>query len=108
MQPAVASLSGDLKPLVKARSASGHPAVRLARNGGNNTENLVKAYEKEIADQDVASFAAAIFGSLALLMLVLMVKAFNDEGTAPRQRSRPPAPHGGSGLGRDAGRHSCG
>jgi hypothetical protein len=28
-----------------------------------NTENLVKAYEKEIGEQDVASFSAAIFGS---------------------------------------------
>jgi twitching motility protein PilJ len=80
MQPAVASLSGDLKPLVKARSASASLQSGW-RAMATNTENLIKAYEKEIGEQDVASFSAAIFGSLALVMLVLMVKAFNDEGT---------------------------
>jgi twitching motility protein PilJ len=80
MQPAVASLSGDLKPLVKARSASASLQSGW-RAMATNTENLIKAYEKEISEQDVASFSAAIFGSLALVMLVLMVKAFNDEGT---------------------------
>jgi twitching motility protein PilJ len=46
----------------------------------SNAEKLVQAYESEIADQDASSISAAVFGSLALLMLVLMVKAFNDEG----------------------------
>jgi twitching motility protein PilJ len=45
-----------------------------------NTAALVNAYEKEITEQDASSVSAAIFGSLALVMLVLMVKAFNDEG----------------------------
>jgi twitching motility protein PilJ len=80
MQASVASLSGDLKPLAKARSASTTLQTGW-RSMAANTENLVKAYEKEIGEQDVTSFAAAIFGSLALVMLVLMVKAFNDEGT---------------------------
>jgi twitching motility protein PilJ len=80
MAPSVASLSGDLKPLVKARSASTTLQTGW-RAMATNTENLVKAYEKEIGEQDVASFSAAIFGSIALVMLVLMVKAFNDEGT---------------------------
>ena len=80
MQVSVASLSGDLKPLVKARSASASLQTGW-RGMAENTENLIKAYEKEISEQDLASFAAAIFGSLALVMLVLMVKAFNDEGT---------------------------
>jgi twitching motility protein PilJ len=80
MQPSVASLSGDLKPLAKARSASSTLQTGW-RAMATNTENLVKAYEKEIGEQDIASFSAAIFGSIALVMLVLMVKAFNDEGT---------------------------
>ena len=80
MQPLVAGLSGDLKPLVKARSASTTLQTGW-RAMAANTENLVKAYDKEISEQDVASFSAAIFGSIALVMLVLMVKAFNDEGT---------------------------
>jgi twitching motility protein PilJ len=80
MQPSVASLSGDLKPLTKARSASSTLQTGW-RAMATNTENLVKAYEKEIGEQDIASFSAAIFGSIALVMLVLMVKAFNDEGT---------------------------
>ncbi len=79
MQPAIAMLAGDLKPLVKARTASAS-LIAGWRGMAANTDNLVKAYEKEITEQDVSSFSAAIFGSLALVMLVLMVKAFNDEG----------------------------
>jgi twitching motility protein PilJ len=79
MQPAIASLSGDLKPLLLARSAS--TTLNAGWRGITaNIENLIKAYEREITEQNVTSFSAAIFGSLALVMLVLMVKAFNDEG----------------------------
>jgi twitching motility protein PilJ len=46
-----------------------------------NTENLVKAYERKSPNRTSLPFSAAIFGSIALVMLVLMVKAFNDEGT---------------------------
>jgi twitching motility protein PilJ len=79
LQAALASLSGDLKPLVKARTASASLASGF-RTMTTNAEDLVHAYEKEISDQDASSISAAVFGSLALLMLVLMVKAFNDEG----------------------------
>jgi twitching motility protein PilJ len=79
MQAAVASLSGDIKPLVKAR-ATVATLVSGFRGMTSNAEKLVQAYESEIADQDASSISAAVFGSLALLMLVLMVKAFNDEG----------------------------
>jgi twitching motility protein PilJ len=79
MQTAIAGLSGDLKPLTRARSASTTLTAGW-RGMAVNTENLVKAYEKEITEQDPSSIAAAVFGSLALVMLVLMVKAFNDEG----------------------------
>jgi len=79
MQPAIAMLAGDLKPLVKARAASAS-LIAGWRGMAVNTDNLVKAYEQEASEQDVSSFSAAIFGSLALVMLVLMVKAFNDEG----------------------------
>jgi len=79
MQPALASLSGDLKALVKARTA-GTTLVGGFRTMASSGEDLVHAYESEIADQDLSSVMAAVFGSLALLMLVLMVKAFNDEG----------------------------
>ena len=79
MQPAIAGLSGDIKPLVLARSAS--TALNVGwRAMTANIENLIKAYEREITEQNVTSFSAAIGGSLALVMLVLMVKAFNDEG----------------------------
>ncbi|MDP2809772.1 MAG: methyl-accepting chemotaxis protein [Rhodocyclaceae bacterium] len=79
MQPALAALSGDLKPLVRARSAS-TSLIAGWRGMTTNTENLVKAYESETTQQDASSLAAALFGSLSLLMLVLMVKAFNDDG----------------------------
>ncbi|MCX7166071.1 MAG: methyl-accepting chemotaxis protein [Rhodocyclales bacterium] len=79
MQPAIAGLSADLKPLVRARSAS-NTLVAGWRGMEANTENLVKAYQNEITEQDASSLTAALFGSLALAMLVLMVKAFNDEG----------------------------
>ncbi len=79
MQAVLASLSGDLKPLVKARS-TGAGLLSGLRTMAASGEDLVHAYESEIADQDASSVSAALFGSLALLMLVLMVKAFNDEG----------------------------
>ena len=79
MQPAIAVLSGDLKPLVRVRSARAS-FITGWRGLKADSENLVRAYENEIAEQHTASFAAALFGSLALVMLVLMVKAFNDEG----------------------------
>ncbi|MDP1611610.1 MAG: methyl-accepting chemotaxis protein [Sulfuritalea sp.] len=79
MLPALAALSADLKPLVQARVA-GAKLVAGFRGMAGSAGELVHAYEKEVAEQDVSSTSAAIFGSLALLMLVLMVKAFNDEG----------------------------
>lgn len=79
MQAALASLSGDLKPLVKAR-ATGASLTNGFRSMTTSAEDLVHTYEREISDQGALSISAAIFGSLALLMLVLMVKAFNDEG----------------------------
>jgi twitching motility protein PilJ len=79
MQPAATSLSGDLKPLSRARTA-GISLISGFRSMAASAEDLVQAYEKEIAGHDIASVSAALFGSLALLMLVLMVKSFNDEG----------------------------
>ncbi len=79
MQPALASLSGDLKPLTRVRG-SATSLIAGCRALAVNTETLVKAYEREVAEQNVSAMVAATFGSLALLMLVLMVKAFNDEG----------------------------
>ena len=78
-QAAVASLSGDLKPLSRTRNASAGLFAGF-RNVSASAEELIHAYEHEITDQDASSIAASLFGSLALLMLVLMVKAFNDEG----------------------------
>ena len=90
MQPAIAVLSGDLKPLLRARNAS---ATLLAgwRELTANSDDLVKAYENESAQQNAYSLAAATFSLLALAVLVLMIKAFNDEGNrrsdeANRQR----------------------
>jgi twitching motility protein PilJ len=79
MLAALPALSGDLKPLAKARTTVA-TLVSGFRGMTASAESLVQAYESEIADQDASSVTAAIFGSLALLMLVLMVKAFNDEG----------------------------
>ena len=79
MQQATASLAGDLKPLQQASDA-GSKLIAGWRGMTASTEDLVKAYEAEITQQDASLFAATIFGSLALLMLVVMVKAFNDEG----------------------------
>ncbi len=79
MQSAIANLSGDLKPLVQARKASGN-IIAGWRGMATNAESLVKAYESETTEQDASSAAAALFGSLAMVMLVLMVKAFKDEG----------------------------
>ena len=79
MMAAVPALTGDLKPLVQARK-TGSGLQNDFRTMAGHATGLVEAYEKEIAEQDFSSFSAAIFGSIALLMLVLMVKAFNDEG----------------------------
>lgn len=79
MMAAVPALTGDLKPLVQARK-TGAGLQNGFRTMAGHATGLVEAYEKEIAEQDFSSFSAAIFGSIALLMLVLMVKAFNDEG----------------------------
>ncbi|MBI3095319.1 MAG: methyl-accepting chemotaxis protein [Rhodocyclales bacterium] len=79
MPPALTALSSDLKPLTRARAA-GVGLVTGFRGMASSAEELIHAYEEEAAEQDVSSTAAAVFGSLALLMLVLMVKAFNDEG----------------------------
>ncbi|MCK9388148.1 MAG: methyl-accepting chemotaxis protein [Sulfuritalea sp.] len=79
MQPAITVLSGDLKPLLRARNAS-MQLLTGWRGVTANSDDLVKAYENEIAQQNSYSLAAATFGLLALAVLVLMVKAFNDEG----------------------------
>ncbi|MFH2090277.1 MAG: methyl-accepting chemotaxis protein [Pseudomonadota bacterium] len=79
MPPALTALSGDIKTLARARAA-GAGLVTGFRGMASSAEELIHAYETEAAEQDVSSTAAAVFGSLALLMLVLMVKAFNDEG----------------------------
>ncbi|MCK9380315.1 MAG: methyl-accepting chemotaxis protein [Sulfuritalea sp.] len=78
MQLAIANLSGDLKPLQRASSA-GNTLITGWRAMTASTDNLVKAYETEITQQDASLFVGAVFGSLALLMLALQVKAFNDE-----------------------------
>jgi twitching motility protein PilJ len=79
MQPGVAALEGDLKALAQARKA-GSTLVVGFRNMAGSAAALLSAYEKDVAETGVSSVAATLFGSLALLMLVLMVKAFNDEG----------------------------
>ena len=79
MQPAIASLSADIKPLLQAGGA-GSALLAGWRATTASTGNLVKAYETEITEKGIFTAVAAIFGSLALAMLVLMVKAFNDEG----------------------------
>jgi len=79
MQAALTALSGDLKPLAQAKVA-GAKLFTGFRGMAGSAEELIHAYEDEVSEQDVSSTSAAIFGSLALLMLVLMVKAFNDEG----------------------------
>ena len=78
MQPAIASLSGDLKPLVRARSASSSLMAGW-RGLATSNDELIKAYEKEAAEQDVFTMTSVFFGSLCLAMLALQVKAFNDE-----------------------------
>ncbi|MBN8476816.1 MAG: methyl-accepting chemotaxis protein [Sulfuritalea sp.] len=79
MQPGIAALAGDLKALSQARKA-GTVLVAGFRNMAGSAAALQSAYEKDVAETGVSSIAATLFGSLALLMLVLMVKAFNDEG----------------------------
>ena len=90
MQLAIASLSADIKPLAQA-SAAGSTLIAGWRGMTASTENLVKAYEAEITEKGTSTAVAAIFGSCALAMLLLMVKAFSDEGVrrseeAERQR----------------------
>ena len=79
MAAALPALSGELKPLTQARKTS-TGLQNGFRSMAGDVDALIQAYEKEIEEQDLASIAASIFGSLALLTLVLMVKAFNDEG----------------------------
>ena len=78
MSAAVPTLAADSKPLIAARKTS-----TSLQNGfrtlAGYSDALINTYEKEISDQDYPAIAASVFGSIALLMLVLMVKAFNDE-----------------------------
>jgi twitching motility protein PilJ len=80
MQPGVAALEGDLKALAQARKAGSTWSQNGFRNMAGSAAALLSAYEKDVAETGISSVAATLFGSLALLMLVLMVKAFNDEG----------------------------
>jgi twitching motility protein PilJ len=79
MQPELASLSGNLAPLARLRNESSN-LVAGWRGMATSADNLVGAHESQIGTPELASLVASIFGSLALTMLVLIVKAFNEEG----------------------------
>ena len=79
LQTVSASLPADLKPLARAR-AGGASLSAGWRELATATDNLVKAYQAEVGEQNTLTIVAVIFGSLGLLMLALQVKAFNDEG----------------------------
>jgi twitching motility protein PilJ len=79
MTAAIPALTGDTKQVVQARR-TGSGLQNGFRTMAGFADSLITSYEKEISEQDFSAVSAAVFGSLALLMLVLMVKAFNDEG----------------------------
>ena len=79
---AVASgLPVDAKPLLQARTL-GSRFNRDARVLASATDDLVTAYQSEVAEQGRASLIAAIAGSLAMCALVLIVKVFRDDAAA--------------------------
>jgi twitching motility protein PilJ len=79
MTAGIPALTGDTKQLVLARK-TGSGLQNGFRTMAGFADSLITSYEKEISEQDFSAISATIFGSMALLMLVLMVKAFNDEG----------------------------
>ncbi len=90
LSEAFTALPTDIKPLALARGA-GSRLNRNSRSLASATGELVAAYEAEIAEQGASSLAIAVFGSLALAMLVLMVKVFNDDAanrSAESERQR--------------------
>lgn len=78
---ASAALPADAKALLQARTL-GSRFNRDARVLASATDDLVTAYQSEVAEQGRASLIAAIAGSLAMCALVLIVKVFRDDAAA--------------------------
>jgi twitching motility protein PilJ len=81
LQTAWAALPTDIKPLAQVRNLSSR-LNRDARTLGTATDDLVAAYQAEGSEQGRSSLIAAISGSIALLMLTMIVKVFKDDATA--------------------------
>jgi hypothetical protein len=90
MQAALASLSGDLKPLTKAR-ATVASLVSGFRGMTATPKHLVKAYENEIADQD-ASFSRGDLRFAGAADAGAHGQGLQRRRPAPQQRGRSPAP----------------
>jgi twitching motility protein PilJ len=74
------SLPADIKPVAKARKLM----VGLNRDSrvlGDATNDLVNSYQAEVSERSGSSLMTAVAGSVALLMLVLIVKAFQDDAS---------------------------
>ncbi len=72
------ALPADIQPVIQAKSLG----VRLNRESrvlGDATNDLVNSYQAEVSGRDQSSLITALSGSIALLMLVLIVKVFQDD-----------------------------
>ena len=72
------ALPADMKPVIQARSLG----TRLNRESqvlGDAADALVTAYQTELAGRRDTTLLATLTGSVALMMLVLIVKVFQDD-----------------------------
>ncbi len=74
------SLPEDIKVVVQTRTL-GTRLNRESRVLGEATNELVLSYQAEVSERSGSSLATAFSGSIALLMLVLIVKVFQDDAT---------------------------
>jgi twitching motility protein PilJ len=72
------SLPADIKPVLQAKSV-GMRVGGESQMLGDAIRELVHAYQAEVSEQHGSSLMVALAGSVGLLMLVLIVKVFQDD-----------------------------
>jgi len=85
-QEAVAGILGDMQRLVQAKQAGGNifrDSVPLLKA----TTDLANAYAGEISARATNTWVISIFAVLAVAMLALMAKVFNDDSATRREQA---------------------
>ena len=80
LQEIRSQLPADMKPVIQARSL-GTKLNRESQVLGGAADSLVTAYQNELAGRRDTSLLAILTGSIALIMLVLIVVVFQQDAT---------------------------